>query len=130
MPETSSKNSAKDTQVYHTPSPLADGSPKRENEHHINRDHFQDGSSSIGIGHLMTGDDPQGGSSAVSEANRKEGGRPRPVNGPRESDQSGDTYEEPGTEVRTPMSPHQRIHNPVRWRFRLEHWVLCTYCPI
>ncbi|CAO1601121.1 geranylgeranyl pyrophosphate synthetase [Xanthoria calcicola] len=107
MPETSSKNSAKDTQVYHTPSPLADGSPKRENEHHINRDHFQDGSSSIGIGHLMTGDDPQGGSSAVSEANRKEGGRPRPVNGPRESDQSGDTYEEPGTEIL--LAPYEYV---------------------
>lgn len=122
MPETPSKNSAKDTQVYQdTPFPREDGSPERENEHHINRDHFQDGSSNTGIGHLMTGDDPQDGSSAVPEANRKEGGRPRPVDGPLESHQSGDTYEEPGTEVRTPMSPHQRMHNPVRRRVRHEY---------
>ncbi|KAI4212393.1 MAG: hypothetical protein LQ349_009355 [Xanthoria aureola] len=81
-----------------TPSPLEDGSPKREDEHHINRDHFRDGSSNIRIDHLMTGDDPQDGGSAVSEANRKEGGRPHPVDGTLESHQSGDTYEEPGTE--------------------------------
>ncbi|KAI4217856.1 MAG: hypothetical protein L6R36_009242, partial [Xanthoria steineri] len=90
-----------------TPFPREDGSPERENEHHINRDHFQDGSSNTGIGHLMTGDDPQDGSSAVPEANRKEGGRPRPVDGPLESHQSGDTYEEPGTEIL--LAPYEYV---------------------
>ena len=54
----------------------------------------------------MNEDHLQNGDSAISEITGKDGGRPCLMDGLRESHQSDDAYEKPGTEVRAAMSPH------------------------